>query len=315
VIVLGFDTATQASAVGLRLSDGRTLRASDDPAAGEHPGHATRLLAMARELLVQAEVRWDELDRIAVGVGPGRFTGLRVGIATARGLAQSLGAQLVGVSSLRALALAATREAREMDARETGETHESETRETRENDRTPPPGTIAVIDARRGESFIAAYPPTADFAALAGAAPGADLQAPGADLQACGGEIAFERALRPDELSDVVIAQIEQRGAAPGQRWRAVGDGALLYADALRDGGVELAPPDSPLHLIDGAAICELAAAVPAAVLRGARESVLPDYRRSPDAALARPAASRPAPAAGQVPATSTPGPVSRART
>ncbi|HWF31986.1 MAG TPA: tRNA (adenosine(37)-N6)-threonylcarbamoyltransferase complex dimerization subunit type 1 TsaB [Solirubrobacteraceae bacterium] len=306
MIVLGFDTATQASAVGLRLSDGRTLRASDDPAAGEHPGHATRLLAMARELLVQADVRWDELDRIAVGVGPGRFTGLRVGIATARGLAQSVGAQLVGVSSLRALALAATREAREMDARETGETHESETRETRESDRTPPPGTIAVIDARRGESFIAAYPPTADFAALAGAAPGADLQA-------CGGEIAFERALRPDELSGVV-AQIEQRGAAPGQRWRAVGDGALLYADALRDGGVELAPADSPLHLIDGAAVCELAAAVPAAVLRGALEPVLPDYRRSPDAALARRAASRPAPA-GQVPAASTPGPVSRART
>jgi tRNA threonylcarbamoyladenosine biosynthesis protein TsaB len=263
VIVLGFDTATQASAVGLRLSDGRTLHARDDPAAGEHPGHATRLLTMARELLAQAGVRWSELERIAVGVGPGRFTGLRVGIATARGLAQSLGVELVGVSSLRALGLAAAREGSEAG-------------------QAVPAGTIAVIDARRGETFIAAYPATVDFAALAEAPPGADLQAGG-------GEIAFARALRPSELG-TVIAQIEQRGGPQGQRWRAVGDGALLYGDALRDGGVEPAAPDSPLHLIDGAAICELGVAAPATASDHEPAAILPDYRRSPDAALGRPA-------------------------
>jgi tRNA threonylcarbamoyladenosine biosynthesis protein TsaB len=265
VIVLGFDTATQASAVGLRLSDGRTLHAHDDPAAGEHPGHATRLLTMARELLAQADLRWSELERIAVGVGPGRFTGLRVGIATARGLAQSLGVELVGVSSLRALGLAAARDAREAD-------------------QTPPTGTIAVIDARRGEAFVAAYPARVDFAALAGALPAADLQSQG-------GEIVFARALRPAELS-TVVAQIEQHGGSQGQRWRAVGDGALLYGDALRDSGVEPAAPDSPLHLIDGAAICELGAGAPTTASDGAPVAVLPDYRRSPDAALARPAIS-----------------------
>jgi tRNA threonylcarbamoyladenosine biosynthesis protein TsaB len=265
VIVLGFDTATQASAVGLRLSDGRTLHAHDDPAAGEHPGHATRLLTMARELLAQVDVRWSELERIAVGVGPGRFTGLRVGIATARGLAQSLGVELVGVSSLRALGLAAARE-----ASETGQAQ--------------PQGTIAVIDARRGEAFVAAYPATVDFAALADAPPGVDLQAGG-------GEIAFARALRPAELS-TVVAQIAQRGGPQGQRWRAVGDGALLYSDALRDSGVEAAAPDSPLHLIDGGAICELGVTSVASASDGALAAVLPDYRRSPDAALARPAAS-----------------------
>jgi tRNA threonylcarbamoyladenosine biosynthesis protein TsaB len=284
VIVLGFDTATQASAVGLRLTDGRTLHERDDPAAGEHPGHATRLLTMARELLTQGDLRWDEIERIAVGLGPGRFTGLRVGIATARGLAQSLGAQLVGVSSLRALGLAAAREAREAG-------------------QTPLSGTIAVIDARRGESFIAAYPAEVDFAALAEASSGGDVQARG--------EIAFASPLRPAELSSVV-AQIEQRGGPQGQRWRAVGDGALLYAEALRDGGVEPAAADSPLHLIDGGAICELGAAAPGAALDGG-PAVVPDYRRSPDAALARPAAPRQA--SPDAPARPAQGPAAGVRT
>jgi tRNA threonylcarbamoyladenosine biosynthesis protein TsaB len=263
VIVLGFDTATQASAVGLRLSDGRTLQARDDPAQGQHPGHATRLLAMAAELLAQAELRWGELERIAVGIGPGRFTGLRVGIATARGLAQSLGAQLVGVSSLRALGLAGARAGQETDGGLAA-------------------GTIAVIDARRGEAFLAAYP----------------LESPRAAAQAAG-EIAFPNALRPPELSGV-IAQIEARGGPRGQRWRAVGDGALLYEQALVHGGVEVAPSDSPLHLIDGASICELGSRA-ALADDGSPAAILPDYRRSPDAALASPPAragmARPTPA------------------
>ena len=127
MIVLGFDTATQSTAVGLRLTDGETLQARDDPAPGGHPGHATRLLDMAGELLAAAGLGWSALERIAVGVGPGRFTGLRVGIATARGLAQSLTVELVGVSSLQALGQAAA-------SNEAG-----------------PGATIALIDARRGE--------------------------------------------------------------------------------------------------------------------------------------------------------------------
>jgi tRNA threonylcarbamoyladenosine biosynthesis protein TsaB len=90
---------------------------------------------MAGELLEQAAVGWREVERVAVGLGPGTFTGLRVGVATARGLAQSLSCELVGVSSSLALATAAAERA---DA-------ESEGR------------VLSVIDARRGEVFAAAY--------------------------------------------------------------------------------------------------------------------------------------------------------------
>jgi tRNA threonylcarbamoyladenosine biosynthesis protein TsaB len=137
MIVLGLDTSTSATAVALRLSDGTTTQARDDPPASAHPGHATRLLDMAHQLLLDADVPWRAIERIAVGVGPGTFTGLRVGVATARGLAQSLSAQLVGVSSPLALAAAAL----SANPGETG----------------TPTAVLSVIDARRGEVFAAAY--------------------------------------------------------------------------------------------------------------------------------------------------------------
>lgn len=131
MIVLGFDTATTATAVGLRLADGSTLQARDDPAPGAHPGHATRLLGLTHTLLAEAGIGWSAVERIAVGTGPGTFTGLRVGVATARGLAQSLDVELVSVSSLRALAEPAGEEAEG--------------------------AVLAAIDARRGEVFVAGY--------------------------------------------------------------------------------------------------------------------------------------------------------------
>jgi tRNA threonylcarbamoyladenosine biosynthesis protein TsaB len=133
MIVLGIDTATPATAVGLTLAGGRTLEARDDPSESARPGHATRLLPLAHELLAQAHLGWGEIERIAVGVGPGTFTGLRIGVASARGLAQSLDVELVGVSSLYALAHAVAAHA------------------------TTTTGVLAAIDARRGEVFAAAY--------------------------------------------------------------------------------------------------------------------------------------------------------------
>jgi tRNA threonylcarbamoyladenosine biosynthesis protein TsaB len=134
LITLGFDTATLSTAVGLRLADGSTLEARHDPSPGEHPGHATRLLALADGLLREAGLSWAALDRVAVGLGPGRFTGLRVGVATARAVAQSRRLELAGVSTLEALAAGASARAEDRD------------------------GILAVIDARREEAFAAAYP-------------------------------------------------------------------------------------------------------------------------------------------------------------
>jgi tRNA threonylcarbamoyladenosine biosynthesis protein TsaB len=248
VIVLGFDTATQSTVVGLRVADGSTLQARDDPGPEGHPGHATRLLSMAADLLAQAGVGWSALDRIAVGLGPGRFTGLRVGIATARGLAQALALELVGVSSLRALAVPAA----EMDAHGRG--------------------VIAVIDARRGEAFAGAYPAAAGRAAD-----------PTSSGEPADGEIAFPRALKPEELESIV-AQIEERGGPPGERWLGVGDGAVRFRGELEPGGVAVPADGSPLHLVDARAICDLAVR---ATARSFQE-VLPDYRRTPDAALVR---------------------------
>jgi tRNA threonylcarbamoyladenosine biosynthesis protein TsaB len=134
MIVLGMDTSTPATTVGLALTCGKVLKARDDPPAGAHPGHATRLLALTEDVLARAGIGYSALERIAVGVGPGTFTGLRVGVATARGLAHSLTVELVGVSSLRALAQGVLAQSPEAE-----------------------PRVLAVSDARRGEAFAAAY--------------------------------------------------------------------------------------------------------------------------------------------------------------
>ena len=66
----------------------RTLELRDDPPAGERPRHATRLLGLITEVMAEAGVGWESIDRIAVGVGPGTVTGLRIGIATAKANAE-----------------------------------------------------------------------------------------------------------------------------------------------------------------------------------------------------------------------------------
>jgi tRNA threonylcarbamoyladenosine biosynthesis protein TsaB len=229
VIVLGLDTATPATAVAL-LHDARPAIASErrhEPAAGERPGHAARLLALAAELLGAAGLRFADVDRIAVGLGPGTFTGLRIGVATARALAQGSGAELVGVSTLRALALAA----------------EPVTPAGR--------GVLAVIDARRGEAFAAGWRDGAPV-------------------------------LEPAALAPAALAE---RVAREGGAWQAVGDGAVRFRAQLEAAGCAVAPDAAPQHGVSARAICALGRE---ASPNTARDLVVPDYLRLPDAVLAR---------------------------
>jgi tRNA threonylcarbamoyladenosine biosynthesis protein TsaB len=95
------------------------------------PRHSTALLAEV-ERAAAAAGGWDTVDAVAVGVGPGSFTGLRIGIATARALAAGLGLPASGVCTLDAI------------GRGLGET----------SGEAP---ALAVLDARRGEVFAALY--------------------------------------------------------------------------------------------------------------------------------------------------------------
>lgn len=114
MLILAFDTATDVATSAL-VSDGEVL--------GERTSRAVTVLEDIDALLRQAGAHTRELEGLAVGIGPGSFTGVRIGLATARGLALALGVPVAGVSTLDALAAGA-------------------------------PGAMPVVDARRSEVFV-----------------------------------------------------------------------------------------------------------------------------------------------------------------
>lgn len=72
-------------------------------------GQAERLMPFLEELLAEQGIGWSDLDALVVGTGPGNFTGVRIAVAAARGLALGLGAPAIGVTGLEALAHGAPR--------------------------------------------------------------------------------------------------------------------------------------------------------------------------------------------------------------
>ncbi|HMQ92110.1 MAG TPA: tRNA (adenosine(37)-N6)-threonylcarbamoyltransferase complex dimerization subunit type 1 TsaB [Amaricoccus sp.] len=99
-LILAFDTAEARCAAALLAGD-RLLAHRDEAMAR---GQAERLLPMLEEILRDAGIPWGGVDAIAVGTGPGNFTGVRIAVAAARGLAMALSRPAIGVSRFEALA-------------------------------------------------------------------------------------------------------------------------------------------------------------------------------------------------------------------
>lgn len=179
--VLGFDTSAAVSAACVLRADGRAFEVTPSAEAlSGPPAHARELMPAIVRCLDEAGVGFADLDAIAVGVGPGAFTGLRIGVTTARALALSGRVELRPVSSLAALAAGASA-----------------------------PLALPLIDAKRGELFAALFeegrqrwPP---FAA-APEAVAARLREAGLDPLAMGnGSVRFREVL---EAAGVRVAPV-----------------------------------------------------------------------------------------------------------
>jgi len=139
VLILAFDTATDTATSAL-VADGVTL--------GERRTRPQSLLADVDVLLVAAGLAPPDLDAIVVGTGPGSFTGTRIGLAVARGLALSLDLPVAGVSTLDALAAAAPRAFPVVDARR-GEVFVLGPLAVRPGELDVPPGSVCIGDGAR----------------------------------------------------------------------------------------------------------------------------------------------------------------------
>jgi len=99
-LILGFDTSAAHCAAALLCGDRLLAEAHEDMKRGQ----AERLFPLLEDVLAQAGVGWSDLSAIGVGIGPGNFTGIRLSVSAARGLALARAIPAVGISSLDALA-------------------------------------------------------------------------------------------------------------------------------------------------------------------------------------------------------------------
>lgn len=208
MITFALDTATVSPSVAL-VRDEAPLA---ELWLGPEPGSGRRVLEAAHGLLNAAGLGADDIDAIVVGIGPGGFTGLRIGLATAMGLGQALAVPVHGAVSLEALALGIA---------ETAPGHDA---------------VVPVLDARRRELFAAAYRPGSggaleELIAPCAIAPGdlaarlaavtADAVVGGPGLDAAG-----------DALDRPGIAALD--AGSPGHRMRAALLAARVAAGAAR---------------------------------------------------------------------------------
>ncbi len=222
MLILGIESAT--AQVGCAIGGHEGVLASSHVPRGRR--HAETLAPAIEFVCRQARIGLDEIGVVAVDVGPGLFTGLRVGVASAKAIAHALPVPMIAVASLDLVAFPARYSARRI---------------------------VAVIDARRGEVFSAAY-----------------RQVPGGVQR-----VAEPRVCPPDDLAAELVAT--------GDDCLVVGDGGLRYATTFAElDGVELA--EQALAHPSATSLVALAHA------QAMREEwvqpweLAPLYRRKPDA-------------------------------
>lgn len=132
MIVLALDSSAAACSVALVDGDRRLIAGRSEPMAR---GHAEKLMPMIDSVLREARLGFAALGLIAVTTGPGSFTGIRVGLAAARGLGLASGVPVIGVSAFAAIAAAI-------------------------GPHVPPVPLLVAIDSKRAELFIQAFGPT-----------------------------------------------------------------------------------------------------------------------------------------------------------
>ncbi|WHO73162.1 tRNA (adenosine(37)-N6)-threonylcarbamoyltransferase complex dimerization subunit type 1 TsaB [Rhizobium sp. BT03] len=130
MIVLALDTAGVDCAAAVYDSGRNTMLGEASDMIGK--GHAEHLIGIVDRALDQADMTLSDIDRIAVTVGPGSFTGIRVGVAAARGFALSLNVPAVGVTTLEVMASA-------------------------QREKTPHRAVLAAMDAKRDEIYLQSF--------------------------------------------------------------------------------------------------------------------------------------------------------------
>ena len=200
--LLAWDTSSKAGALcAIQVQDAHsTPELVSEWALNVDATHSERLLWAIDELLEASRWKLEDIDIFAVGVGPGSFTGLRIGVATARTLAHSLKKPLIGISSLAAL------------ARPTAEWAIQKSKDTL---------IVASTDACKGELFAL----WGGASAVRNCVAVADEASPG--LWKRGVE---EEVVRPEDL----VKSLKKKLSKAGTRWIAVGEGRNRYDDVWK---------------------------------------------------------------------------------
>jgi tRNA threonylcarbamoyladenosine biosynthesis protein TsaB len=184
MLILALDTALETCSAAL-VRGGSVLAARSEPMAR---GHQERIAPLVEELAREAGIAFSEVDRIGVARGPGSFTGLRVGLAFAKGLGFALGRPVVGIGTLQALAAGAQGVAAAViDARR----DQIYVQAFRDGESLTPPEALAVEDAA---AWLAPLRPARlvgpGAALLAAAFPEAEVAASSVDPVALAGLVA-----------------------------------------------------------------------------------------------------------------------------